>query len=320
LGRLGVFGSLVERLCARLGSTHLCISPTTARRLKDLLRVNGSAIHVIPRGLTLPADLPAAPEKEPLKVVMAGRLAHNKRADLVLRAWPRVLAELPGAVLHVIGDGPERAACEQLADRLGIGDAVRFRGQIPGWQDVLREIASASLLVQPSSREGQSLVVIESMALGTAVLAATGPETAVADFLTGADGEHAGNGRGSRKAETERSLAADPSLLPLEAGPEPWAKRIVELLRDRPLLVHLAERGRNLVRDLDWSRSVAPRMEALYRSLARANRLARSRSRATTVSNDEIAAGVRRVPRPTGLGEHAASHQPSRRSRHEAQA
>jgi glycosyltransferase involved in cell wall biosynthesis len=182
-------------------------------------------------------------------VVAAGRLLEHKRVDVILRAWPTVLGELPNAVLHVFGDGPERSALERLNKELGLGPAVQFHGQVPDPDFVLREIASASLLVQPSVREGQSLVVTEAMALGTPVLAAQGPETAVSDFV--------GVDRESKWA-----------LLPAEAGPDAWAQRIVRLLTDADLRDQLASYGRAKSRELDWRESIAPKIESSYLALA----------------------------------------------------
>ena len=54
--------------------------------------------------------------KVPGKVVIAGRLRDYKRVDLALRAWPAVIARHANARLHVIGDGPEMAACRALVD------------------------------------------------------------------------------------------------------------------------------------------------------------------------------------------------------------
>jgi glycosyltransferase involved in cell wall biosynthesis len=246
-----MLGAWIEWLCARLGKAHLCISPTTGRRLQDLLRVPGDTIRVIPSGFSSPdwASHPTA--KTPYKVVAAGRLMDYKRVDLVLRAWPAVLKELPEAALHVFGEGPERPALERLASELGVESSVLFRGQVPDREDVLHEIASASLLVQPSVREGQSLVVAEAMALGTPVLAAEGPETAVSDFV-GADEE------------------SEWTLLPAEAGPDAWSERIVRLLVDLDLGRRLTRYGKVKSRQLNWRESIAPQIESCYLELGKA--------------------------------------------------
>jgi glycosyltransferase involved in cell wall biosynthesis len=248
LGSLGRIGAGIERLCARLAPVHLCISPTTANRLHELLGVPRHRIHVIPRGFQAPRDFKPTQAKNPHKAVVAGRLLDYKRVDLLVRAWPLVLKELPDARLHVIGDGPERAGLERLAAAEGVAAAVRFLGEVPNWEQVLDEIASAGLLLQPSVREGQSMVVLEAMGLGTAVLAADGPETAVGDFV----------GQGED---------APGLLLPVDAGPDVWARNIAQLLGDPGRLDRLARGGRRKLADLDWRHSIAPRVEALYRSL-----------------------------------------------------
>ncbi len=248
LGSAGFLGALAERLTARLGPHHLCISPTTAGRLQRLLGVPAERTTVIPRGF-LPSKFPPIAAKELGRVVVANRLLDYKRTELIIRAWPYVFAEIPTARLHVIGDGPERSACERLAADSSAGESIRFLGQVDRHESVLEEIATASLLLQPSAREGQSTVVLEAMAAGTAVLVAEGPETAVADFLP----QHA-----------EQHLA----LLPLEATAEQWGQRIVQLLRDPMLLERMAERGRDQALELDWHNCIAPRVEKLYRELA----------------------------------------------------
>ncbi len=246
LGQWGPVAALAERVYAWLAPANLCISPTTARRLQEFHHVSPRQITVIPAGFERPAEMEGAvANKQRWSVVVAGRLVSDKRVDLVIRAWPHVLARLPEAQLHVIGDGPARAACEQLAAGEGVAGAVCFHGQLADWHDVLRRIASAALLLQPSPREGQSLVVLEAMTLGTPVLAADGPETAVGDFI-GSD------------------AAMPQALLPVEAGPEAWADRIVQLLTDDALAQRLAERGRAAA--LGW-KEIMPRTLAFYQSL-----------------------------------------------------
>jgi glycosyltransferase involved in cell wall biosynthesis len=248
LGWRGRPAAVVERLAARLGPAHLCISPTTAARLKSLPGAVGPTVHVIPAGIHMP-QIDRPPPRQRLKVVIAGRLLREKRVDLAIRAWPGVVSRLPGAELHVIGDGPQRAAWEELSRAEQVGQAVRFHGQLAESADVWREIASASLVLQPSAREGQSLVVMEAMALGTPVLAADGPETAVADFI-GRDGPAAG------------------ALVPVGAGPADWADRICRLLSDDRLSDSLSAHGRTQAAELDWPTKIAPRLMTLYREIA----------------------------------------------------
>lgn len=247
LGWKGSLGSMVERWCGRTAPHHLCISPTTGRRLQSLVGVPPERISVIPRGFAPPENLTASP-RTGRRCVVAGRLLAYKRVDVAIRAWPEVVRELPDTRLYVVGDGPERTALQALASELNLGDSVRFLGQLPEREQVLNEIASADLLLQPSQREGQSTVVLESLSLGTPVLAATGDETAVGDFL------------GPEPATT---LAR----LPHNAAPADWSRRIVELLRNEASRDRLLAAGQSAVAELGWRDHIAPQVEMLYERL-----------------------------------------------------
>jgi N-acetyl-alpha-D-glucosaminyl L-malate synthase BshA len=72
------------------------------------------------------------------------------------------------AVLVMVGDGPDRAACEDRARRLGIRDCVRFLGS---QAEVERLLPLADLFLLPSEYESFGLAVLEAMACGTVPLA-----------------------------------------------------------------------------------------------------------------------------------------------------
>ena len=254
MGVRGNLGALVERWCAKTAPHHLCISPTTGRRLRELLDGRESSVTVIPRGFRSPepdAFARHAKPRNPHKVVIAGRLIDYKHVDVAIRAWPAVRLSVPAAQLHVIGDGPDAEMLMMLTKALGVhGEAggVFFLGQLGDRAEVLAEIASAALVLQPSEREGQSTVVLEALTLGTPVLAATGPETAVGDFL--------GSGPLAYMARLEAT-----------AGPVEWAERIVALLLDEDSRTALAAIGTREVASLGWDQDIAPRVERLYASL-----------------------------------------------------
>lgn len=100
-------------------------------------------------------------------VLFVGRLIPKKRADLALRAFAST-ASGHDATFVIVGDGPERSALEQEAERLGIRGRILLRGfvpptEIPTWQSI------ASLFVLPSS-ETWGVAVIEAVASGTPVI------------------------------------------------------------------------------------------------------------------------------------------------------
>jgi glycosyltransferase involved in cell wall biosynthesis len=97
-----------------------------------------------------------------------GRLARQKRFDLLLTAFAMLRNRRPHLRLLIAGDGDDRAKLERLAGRLGIGASCRFLGHR---SDVTRFHHALDLFVQSSEYEGTPNVVLEAMALETPVVA-----------------------------------------------------------------------------------------------------------------------------------------------------
>ncbi len=92
-----------------------------------------------------------------------------KRVPDVIRIFDIVLKKMP-AKLILVGDGPERSQCEQLARELGIFEHVRFLGK----QTELVEILSASdLFLMPSQSESFGLSALEAMACEVPVVSSS---------------------------------------------------------------------------------------------------------------------------------------------------
>ncbi|MFF2074378.1 DUF3492 domain-containing protein [Kitasatospora sp. NPDC058162] len=116
-------------------------------------------------------DRPAAgPEPQRPTLVWAGALEPGRDTELVLHAFARVRAELPGARLVVHGEEAApgyRAHCAAVAERLGVARAVDFAGR-PGslaeaWQG--GTVAVFSALSQRSPR-----LLADAMLSGRAVV------------------------------------------------------------------------------------------------------------------------------------------------------
>jgi glycosyltransferase involved in cell wall biosynthesis len=107
---------------------------------------------------------------DPHRIVCAGRLYPTKGQDVLIKALPRLLQHDPHVCVEFIGDGPSRAALEALAHDLDVVDRCEFIGAVPPRQ-VLQRMAAAVLTVVPSRHEAFGLVALESLAVGTPVVA-----------------------------------------------------------------------------------------------------------------------------------------------------
>jgi glycosyltransferase involved in cell wall biosynthesis len=93
----------------------------------------------------------------------------QKGQSVLLRAGPRILAEVPEATFILAGDGADRTPLENVAQALGVARHVRFPGIRTDLGDVL---AALDLLVIPSLRfESVPKILLEAMATGLPVIA-----------------------------------------------------------------------------------------------------------------------------------------------------
>jgi glycosyltransferase involved in cell wall biosynthesis len=102
-----------------------------------------------------------------------GRIAPEKDIDFMIRAFARVAAQRSDTVLLIVGKGPHVESLQELAEDLRLQDRVQFAGVVP-YEDVPNYMAAADLFVFTSRAETQGLVLLESMAAGTPVIATHG--------------------------------------------------------------------------------------------------------------------------------------------------
>jgi len=142
-----------------------------------------------PRVAALRRDLDLGPGPVLLTV---GNLTERKGQDVVVRALPAVLEELPGAVYLMVGLPTRERELRELAGSLGVSHAVCFAGRVD--QDRLVAACSLADLFLMTSRhtavgdfEGFGIAVVEAALCGTpaVVSGGSGLEEAVAGDRTG---------------------------------------------------------------------------------------------------------------------------------------
>ncbi len=126
--------------------------------------------------LTNPApDVPPLPAREQLRselgldgdvLAFAGRLGPQKSLAVALDA----VATAPDVTLAIAGDGPERSVLEDRVRSLGLDGRVRFLGSLDR-DRVLRLFHAADASLLSSSWENLPHTVVESLAVGTPVIA-----------------------------------------------------------------------------------------------------------------------------------------------------
>ena len=109
-------------------------------------------------------------------VACVSRMVQRKGQDTLIRAWSRVRAEVPGAALLLVGDGPYAPALKRQAHRLGVGGDVVFTGPVP-WSELPGYYDAANVFAMPCRTrragldvEGLGMVYLEASATGLPVI------------------------------------------------------------------------------------------------------------------------------------------------------
>jgi glycosyltransferase involved in cell wall biosynthesis len=110
--------------------------------------------------------------KDGVQMLAVGRLEYQKGFDLLLIAFAQVLRQKPAAHLTILGKGSERDCLINLADELGISQALTFAGF---QANPYPYFYYADLMLLSSRFEGLPNVVLEALVCGTPVLACDTP-------------------------------------------------------------------------------------------------------------------------------------------------
>jgi len=103
-----------------------------------------------------------------------------KRLDRLLDAVSLLAGRRPDLTVSLVGDGVLRGELEAHAARLGLSGRVRFEGARP-FEEVVRWLRRARLMVMTSEMEGLPQAMIEAMSCGVPVIIAeTGDVTTLA--------------------------------------------------------------------------------------------------------------------------------------------
>jgi len=151
--------------------------------------------------------------QEPV-ILFAGRLAREKNVDFLLRVYAEIAAAMPSSRFLIVSGGPEEVRLRTMADDLGLNEKVIFCGYLSR-AELARCYADADVFMFASRTETQGLVLMESLAAGTPVVAVNA--MGVTDFVK--DGY---NGRLLNGNESEFAAA----VLELLTRPEERARLV----------------------------------------------------------------------------------------------
>jgi len=163
---------------------------TDSNPLADVLRrrVPGTEVGIVRFGVEIREDSSDARSRgrsrlgvnDDAFVLLSTRLMRpNYNIDVIVRALRVIRDRCPGAVLVLkelprFSDATYREMCLDLANSLGIRDAVRLVGELDRG-DLLELYSAADVYMSVPSTDGTAVSVLEAMASGVAVVATDAP-------------------------------------------------------------------------------------------------------------------------------------------------
>lgn len=145
------------------GGSSVCVSQFLAQQLRQ--RLPSTNPHAVPYGITLPTAL-AGFANQPFRVVYSGRMLERQKCiQQVVHTLIHACQASIQIEGHLIGDGPDRTACQQFVHQAGLTGRIHFHGRIPPEQvQPLLQRSQAILLM--SDFEGLPVALLEAMAAG----------------------------------------------------------------------------------------------------------------------------------------------------------
>lgn len=213
-------GRLFDRKFA--GSVLTAVSPVAAAAVPE----RWGSPEIVPNAIDVAAYRDASVDRIPQRVTFLGRDDRRKGLDVLLAAWPRVVAAAPAAELVVLG----------VARPTG-PPGVRFAGRV-GEDQKRALLAQSTVHVTPNLRgESFGIVVAEGMAAGAAVVASD--------------------------LESFRHVLGGAGKLVPPGDPHRLADALVALLSDPDETARLSAAGVRRVAEFDWA-NVVGRYRACY--------------------------------------------------------
>ncbi len=161
----------LQRKALRTADAVIANSREALSRIKSLYQIENPNSAVIYNGCVRdPVSLSAQsapPPASPVRLVSASMFRPEKQ-QIRLLSICRKLAPANDWHLTLAGDGPEREACIQEADRLGIRERVDFPGLLPDPSHLFRE---SHIAIHASAKESLPNALVEAQMAGLPVVA-----------------------------------------------------------------------------------------------------------------------------------------------------
>ncbi|MGX2029172.1 MULTISPECIES: glycosyltransferase [Methylocaldum] len=183
--------SVIDRIflktCLATNRKIVCVSDAICTLVGQFFPTMRNKLLVIPNGVAdefLLIDRNYQVSDFGITFITIGNLTPLKSIHTAIEAFAK--ANIENSRLIVIGDGPEKARLEQLAQHLKVGKHVHFLGVLPP-EEIPAQLFNADVFVFTSVSEGRPNAILEAMAAGLPLAATSidGVAELVIDSING---------------------------------------------------------------------------------------------------------------------------------------
>ena len=161
---------LRKRLVYRAATYIVPVSRAAHDDVRDMYHQSEQKLRIFLNSVADPVQKGNMPVPSSGRAVCIARFFPSKGQDVLIRAISILKANHPDLRVEFLGEGPSKEADMQLARELGVIDLCQFSGAVRH-DEVLTRMRSATVTVLPSRNDNCPLVTIESLAVGTPVVA-----------------------------------------------------------------------------------------------------------------------------------------------------
>jgi colanic acid/amylovoran biosynthesis glycosyltransferase len=205
----GLLDEFVLGRAAYQVSAFVCVSKSLEQAVLER-RPKGILVRSIPYGVPIPECVAKKPNGR-LRLAYVGQLVEErKRISEVTHGLCRAVREVPGTEALIYGDGPARAAVEQILREEGDGLPVQLVGFVENDQ-IPKLLLECHAVVLLSDHEGLGLSLLEGMASGVVPIGLRGAPGVTEFVVDGLTGLLVGD-RGDEFVAAVRRLREDPAL------------------------------------------------------------------------------------------------------------
>jgi len=170
----------IEKIIYKRSKKIFCASISFKEILIERFKIPEEKIQIIPLGVDLErfTIVPKADARKSLQLIESSsifisvrRLTNRMGQKDLINAFAYVLKKNPNSYLYLIGNGPNKLDYEEQIEALGINENVKILTEVSDDQLPLWYSAANASIVPSKYLEGFGLVVLESLACGTPVIA-----------------------------------------------------------------------------------------------------------------------------------------------------